>query len=145
VEQGGLSANVRFVGYLDRDGPLLDCFKAANVFIFASRTETQGLVVLEALALGVPVVSTAVMGTKTVLDGAHGAIVVEEDEALFADAVASVLTGRQLQISLAALAAEFVRTRWSSAEMAQRMHELYQRVASYVPIVASEVQSANLD
>ena len=46
---------------------LLDCYRAADVFVFASRTETQGLVLLESLALGVPVVSTAVLGTKEVL------------------------------------------------------------------------------
>ena len=65
-----------FVGYLDRRGALLDCYRAADVFVFASRTETQGLVLLESLALGVPVVSTAVLGTKEVLRNAAGAIVV---------------------------------------------------------------------
>jgi 1,2-diacylglycerol 3-alpha-glucosyltransferase len=36
--------------------------------VFTSRTETQGLVLLESLALGVPVVSTAVLGTNEVFD-----------------------------------------------------------------------------
>jgi glycosyltransferase involved in cell wall biosynthesis len=70
---------------------LLDCYRAGQVFVFASRTETQGLVLLEALALGTPVVSTAVMGTADVLKEAKGALVVEEDEATFADAVIRVL------------------------------------------------------
>ena len=65
--------NTLFVGYLDRRGALLDCYRAADVFVFASRTETQGLVLLESLALGVPVVSTAVLGTKEVLRDAAGA------------------------------------------------------------------------
>ena len=72
--QDGLAANTLFVGYLDRRGALLDCYRAADVFVFASRTETQGLVLLESLALGVPVVSTAVLGTKEVLRNAAGAI-----------------------------------------------------------------------
>ncbi|MBC7780651.1 MAG: glycosyltransferase, partial [Proteobacteria bacterium] len=63
----GIERNVRFVGYLDRDGALLDCYRAGDLFVFASRTETQGLVLLESMALGVPVVSTAVMGTRDVL------------------------------------------------------------------------------
>ena len=70
AHRGGRRAranNTLLVGYLDRRGALLDCYRAADVFVFASRTETQGLVLLESLALGVPVVSTAVLGTKEVL------------------------------------------------------------------------------
>ncbi|HVS03788.1 MAG TPA: glycosyltransferase, partial [Thermoanaerobaculia bacterium] len=52
----GVGANTLFVGYLDRRRELLDCYRAADAFLFASRTETQGLVLLEAMALGVPVV-----------------------------------------------------------------------------------------
>ena len=136
VAQSGLAENVRFVGYLDRDGPLLDCYKCADVFVFASRTETQGLGV-EAMA-PCAVVSTAVMGTKTVLQGARGAMVVEENEAEFASAVVKVLTDREFRTSLATQAAEFVEAQWSSAEMAHRMHELYEWVLSRAPVSASE-------
>jgi 1,2-diacylglycerol 3-alpha-glucosyltransferase len=45
----GLGDSVRFTGYLDRHRDCLpDCYAAADVFVFASRTETQGLVLLEA-------------------------------------------------------------------------------------------------
>ena len=67
VARMGLARCVRFVGYLDRNTALLDCYAAADVFVFASRTETQGLVLLEAMAQGTPVVSTAELGTKFVL------------------------------------------------------------------------------
>jgi 1,2-diacylglycerol 3-alpha-glucosyltransferase len=122
----GLRGNALFVGYLDRDGPLLDCYRGADAFVFASRTETQGLVLLEAMALGLPVVSTAVMGTRSVLDGARGAIVVDEDVARFAAALEMVLKCRELGTSLGAQAARHVRARWSGAEMARRMLDLYQ-------------------
>jgi glycosyltransferase involved in cell wall biosynthesis len=133
VADSGLAGNVRFVGNLDRSGPLLDCYRSANAFVFASKTETQGLVLLEAMALGVPVVSTAVLGTRFVLDGARGAIVVEEDEAGFASALQTVLTDRNLRVSLAAEARRFVAERWSSIEMAKRLLVLYERVCNSMP------------
>jgi len=128
VENEGLAHNVLFVGYLDRGTELRDCYCAADVFVFASRTETQGLVLLESLALGVPVVSTAVLGTKEVLHGAAGAIVVEENVGEFAAAVTRVLTEPGLRATLAAAAREFVATRWSSSEMARRLVRLYGEV-----------------
>ena len=45
-----LQQSVLFIGYLDRKQALPDCYAAADVFVFASRTETQGLVLLEAMA-----------------------------------------------------------------------------------------------
>jgi glycosyltransferase involved in cell wall biosynthesis len=121
----GLERHTLFVGYLDRRTALRDCYRAADVFVFASRTETQGLVLLESLALGVPVVSTAVLGTKEVLRDAAGAIVVAEDVEEFAAAVVKVLVDGDLRRSLAAAGRGFVAARWSSAEMASRLLRVY--------------------
>lgn len=124
----GLSDHTLFVGYLDRKRALLDCYRAADVFVFASRTETQGLVLLESLALGVPVVSTAVLGTREVLAGAHGALVVEEDVAAFARAVVDVLTQSQLREALATAGPSFVSRKWSSRETARQLLAVYEEL-----------------
>lgn len=87
----GLQDNVRFFGNLDRRTELLDCYRAGDVFVFASPTETQGLVLIEAMALGVPIVSTAVMGTATVLREARSARISEENVDTFAARVAQLL------------------------------------------------------
>ena len=71
----GLADHIRFIGYLERGQSLADCYCAGDAFVFASRTETQGLVLLEAMALGVPVVSTAVMGTREVLAQGRGCLI----------------------------------------------------------------------
>jgi 1,2-diacylglycerol 3-alpha-glucosyltransferase len=120
----GLSGRVRFVGYLDRDTELLDCYAAANVFVFASRTETQGLVLLEAMAQGAPVVSTAELGTRSILLPESGALVVPEEREAFAAAVVRVLEDRALSAELARRGRAYART-WSSAAMARRLAELY--------------------
>jgi 1,2-diacylglycerol 3-alpha-glucosyltransferase len=125
----GLAANVLFVGYLERSGPLLDCYRAANAFVFASRTETQGLVLLEALALGVPVVSTAVMGTADVLRDAAGALIAPEDEIGFARTVGRVLGDADLRRRLAH-AGPYDAARWSARALAERLAAVYVEVAA---------------
>jgi 1,2-diacylglycerol 3-alpha-glucosyltransferase len=123
----GVAERVRFVGYLERLPGLADCYAAADVFVFASRTETQGLVLLEAMAQGTAVVSIAELGTRTILTPESGAIVVPEDEAAFAYEVIRVLAAE----SLRSARAEQLRAhalKWSSREFARRVAATYQRV-----------------
>ena len=120
----GLGQNLLFVGYLDRESELLDCYRAGDMFVFASRTETQGLVLLESMALGVPVVALAEMGTRDILGPARGALVAEDDIGDFADKVLRLLQDPDLRAALAVDARAYVET-WSGPALAQRLLELY--------------------
>jgi glycosyltransferase involved in cell wall biosynthesis len=119
-----LESDVFFAGYLDRNTALLDCYAAANVFVFASRTETQGLVLLEAMAQGVPVVSTAELGTRSILKPGCGALVSQENRDEFAATVVRVLQDNNLQKELGERGLAYAKT-WSSAFMARRLADLY--------------------
>ena len=128
----GLNDSVHFAGYLERDTELLDCYAAADAFVFASRTETQGLVLLEAMAQGAAVVSTAELGTRSILVPGSGALVVPEEAGAFAAAVVRVLTDAGLREGMAARGLAYART-WSSAVMARRLAELYGELAALPP------------
>ena len=124
VKAKGLQDNVMFVGYLGRDGELQDCYAAGDTFVFASRTETQGLVLLEAMALGVPVVSTAVMGTKEVLAGGKGSLIAEENVDDFTAKTVMMLTDHELRERLSVEAREYAQT-WTAPVLANRMLDFY--------------------
>src|SRR5262249_44566875 len=119
ASQLGLDGNICFVGNLDRRTRLLDCYRAGDVFVFASPTETQGLVLREAMALGVPVVSTAVMGTATVLAGTRSARISVEDVSVFAQTVAELLRSPEQRRALAA-AGPGDAERWSAPALMAR-------------------------
>ena len=123
----GLDDNVLFVGNLHSLPDLVDCYSAADLFLFASRTETQGLVLLEAMALGVPVVSTAEMGTRDILRAERGAVVMEERIEPFAAKVVELLRDPAERRRIGAEGLEYVQE-WSAGEMAKRMAELYEEI-----------------
>ena len=124
-----MEQNVKFVGYLDRQSCLLDCYSAADAFVFASRTETQGLVLLEAMALGLPVVSTAVMGTHDIVSAATGAVVAPDNIEGFAREMVRILIDHQLRERLAAEAPKNA-LEWEAGTMAEKMLALYADVAA---------------
>lgn len=121
----GLADNVRFVGYLERRTELPACYCAADVFVFASRTETQGLVLLEAMALGVPVVALAEMGTRDVLREGQGCRIAPDDVAGFAAVAAPLLADRAAAQALGA-AGKAYAAEWSEARMGDAILALYQ-------------------
>jgi len=127
VRSLGIAEHVRFVGYLSRERELLDCYRAGDLFVFSSRTETQGLVLLEAMALGVPVVSTAHMGTADIMNPQRGARVAPDDEAEFANIVVQLLEDAPRRAAMSAEARAYAAT-WSASVMADRLAGLYSAV-----------------
>jgi glycosyltransferase involved in cell wall biosynthesis len=123
----GLTDNVLFVGYLSRQGALADCYRAGDAFVFASRTETQGLVLLEAMSLGVPVVSTAIMGTRDILLGGQGALVAEENAVDFASKVRRLLDDADLRQRLGEQGREYAH-QWTAEGPAQALLAFYEEM-----------------
>jgi len=124
VQQAALDEHVRFLGYLDRDSELHDCYRAADLFVFASRTETQGLVLLEAMALGTPVVALAAMGTRDILESQQGCRIAPDDPALFATVVGQLLQDQATLQALGREARRYART-WRTETLSGRLVELY--------------------
>jgi len=127
VRSLGLTQQVRFVGYLSRERELLDCYRAGDLFVFSSKTETQGLVLLESLALGVPVISTAHMGTADIVNPQRGARVAPDDESEFANIVVRLLDDAPRRAAMSSEGRAYAAT-WSAAAMADRLAGLYSAV-----------------
>jgi 1,2-diacylglycerol 3-alpha-glucosyltransferase len=124
----GLDGSVHFLGYFDRHGELQDCYSAADIFVFSSLTETQGLVLLEAMAQGVPVVAIPRMGTIDILGPGLGCRQAPEDREGFAQVVYDLLADAGARSALGAQAREYAHT-WASIRMAQRLSALYASLA----------------
>jgi 1,2-diacylglycerol 3-alpha-glucosyltransferase len=123
----GIADRVRFIGYLDRTQGLPDCYAGADAFVFASRTETQGLVLLEAMASGLPVVALSAMGTTDIVEPRMGAIVARDEVADFADQLSALLADDARRLGMCHVAKLFAR-RWSEHATAINMNAVYRRV-----------------
>ena len=83
----GVLKRVHFAGVL-KGQALLDAYHAMDVFIFASKSETQGIVVAEAMAAGLPVVGLDAPGVREVVkDLKNGRLLMEESRKKFSSAL----------------------------------------------------------
>jgi glycosyltransferase involved in cell wall biosynthesis len=125
VKSLGIERNVQFIGYLDRNTELNACYKAADIFVFASKSETQGLVLLEAMAQGTPVVAIAELGTASILIEGQGAMIAAENKSEFAQKVHHLLTNHMQRKELGECARAYAHSKWSAATQTERMVKFY--------------------
>ncbi|MDR5865437.1 glycosyltransferase [Halomonas koreensis] len=90
AEVAGVDERVHFAGRLQGQA-LIDAYHAMDVFAFASHSETQGMVVAEAMAAGLPVVAVSAPGVvEVVVDGENGRLLAEDDAAAMAAALVAL-------------------------------------------------------
>lgn len=133
----GLGARVTFAGTLTGE-ELVSAYRAADVFVFASTSETQGLVVLEAMAAGAPVVAVDAPGVRDVVQtGENGFLVPEGDAGGFAARILEVLGDGTLHARLSAGALRTARS-MSIENTAIRVQDLYTQVIRNPRVGAKE-------
>jgi sugar transferase (PEP-CTERM/EpsH1 system associated) len=104
---------------------------ALDVFVLSSRTEGLPLVIPEAMAMGLPVVSTAVGGIPTVIDeGRTGFLVPAGDAAALGAALARLASDRALADTCGRLGRETALARYSRERMVRDYLDLYEQVLS---------------
>ncbi len=125
----GVHNNIRFVEP-QAHHMLSTYYRAADVVVVPSRSESFGLVALEAAACGIPVVASAVGGLLTIIDdGETGYLVPRRDPALFAEHIDELLAHPTMARAMGAKAAEKARHyTWSFA--AARLRRVYADVST---------------
>ena len=136
IDELGVREQVRFVEPQPHH-ILSTYYRAADVVVVPSRSESFGLVALEAAACGIPVVASAVGGLLTLVDeGETGFLIEQRDPHQFAQRIASIIDNPHLAASMSVRAAERARRyTWSFA--AARLRRVYADVAVHELVACS--------
>lgn len=128
--QRGIADRVRFLGRRE-DVPQL--LAACDVFALPSLYEGSSLAVLEAMAAGIPIVSSAIGGTDELIeDGRSGLLVAPGDAGGLAAALRRVIDDPALRESLAARARERVEAGLTREQMAARVGAVHRELLGEV-------------
>jgi 1,2-diacylglycerol 3-alpha-glucosyltransferase len=122
----GVADAILFTGYIERR-KLQQFYCKAEVFVFASKVESQGMVVLEAMACGTPVVAIGKMGTREVMGGDAGGFMVDDDLHEFAEKVDLLLNNPEIRSVKAEEALRHAEL-WTMDVQAKKMLKLYRKL-----------------
>ncbi len=121
----GVTDRVHFTGRLQGQA-LIDAYHAMDVFAFASHSETQGMVVAESMAAGLPVVAIDAPGVReVVVHGRNGRLLGEDDVDALAEALVA-LADPGVRLPLAEVALETAAD-YDEARCAERCLAVYRR------------------
>jgi len=126
AEELQISDRVYFTGGRDRKD-VIDSYNVADIFWFASFSETQGLVILESLTAGTPVVALGRLGVYELLKNKEsGGIMLDElEEEAFINGVESLLDDKEEYEKRALMGKKFVKKNFSLQHSVEEMLKLY--------------------
>jgi glycosyltransferase involved in cell wall biosynthesis len=127
VSDAGLGPRVRMTGFLSDERLLVAAFREARVFVLPSEYESFGLVLLEALAQGTPVIASRVGGIpEFVPDGKAGMLVPPGDAGPLGEALLSLWDDAPLRERLGRFGRSKVVPRYTWDRVVDRLLEVYQ-------------------
>ena len=124
----GLNGRVSFLGWQNR-AQVGDLLRRCDVFVLPSRSEPFGIVIIEAMACGKPVVASAVGGIPEIIhQGENGILVEPEDPAALGDAILRVLEDEGLRAEIGRNGLKTVRRSFRSQHNGARYEGLFQHL-----------------
>ncbi|MGB4504610.1 MAG: glycosyltransferase family 4 protein [Syntrophaceticus sp.] len=119
----GVEDQVVFTGKLAPE-TIAGAYRSADIFVFPSVTETQGIVLVEAMAAGLPVVAKAAYGSLAMVDDGVTGYLCQGDEHEFAAKTLSILNDPELKMRMSEAALRKAEN-LSADKMALRMERAY--------------------
>ncbi len=129
----GMADRLHLVGSLEGQ-ELTDAYHAMDTFVFASQSETQGMVVIEAMAAGKPVIAVDATGIREVVnDGRNGRLLESENQDTFAAALRDMAQATPRQKAKYSEAARATAQEFSMQKSAQKLARIYDEVMQRKP------------
>lgn len=116
--------NIMFTGYIKRE-QIPKIYKAANVFAFPSTSETQGLVIAEAMTSGLPVIAVKDSATADIVTNNYNGYLTNKNIKDFSGKIKKVLNGKKIHAKFSKNAKETVKN-FSIEKKSKELLGLYQ-------------------
>lgn len=125
IKANGLEKEVILTGRIE-NAQVPAYQKACDAFLFSSKSETQGIVILEAMAAGNPVIAVKASGVEDMVVNGLNGYMTEENPILWAEKIVTLMLDEELKKQVS-YGAYITATKYSENKIAQRAAEAYNR------------------
>ena len=123
TEKEHLKDRVVFSGYLPKEEVVL-AYKSSKIFIFSSKTETQGLVIAEAMSVGLPVVAVSDLAIADMVKDKKNGFLVKSNSKDFASKVDIILQDKSLYNKMSKNSINFAKE-FSAEKLTKKLENIY--------------------
>jgi 1,2-diacylglycerol 3-alpha-glucosyltransferase len=127
VKDAGVELQVIVPGFVPNDEKK-NYYAAGDVYVNASKSETQGMVISEAMYCGLPIVAVAATGVKDLVENNVTGLLVKENQEAFAAAVQKLIDDKPLRERFSQNAQKIAHEKYTSSVCAEKMLEVYGEV-----------------
>lgn len=126
-ENNGISDKVIFAGVIGR-GEIKNYFAAGDIFVYGSKSETQGMILTEAMYAGLPIVAVCATGiTSLVQNNKNGFLTCVTGEKEFAYMITKLILDKNLRKKTGEESAKIARENFTASVCAQKLLEVYKK------------------
>ncbi len=126
VEREGLIRKIIFPGIIEKDD-MKNYFKAADIFVYASKSETQGTIITESMYSALPIVALDATGSSSLIENEKTGILAPDNENEFAKAINMLIKDDEKRKILGENAKAVAESKYTSEVCADRMLETYKK------------------
>jgi len=127
VEKENLKEKIIFGGLVKKED-LKNYLAAGDIYVGASKSETQGMNMSEAMYMGLPIVAVSATGTDSLVRNGENGILVPENAKEFEKAVEKLVADSDLRKKMSLASAKIARENFTDEVCARKMLEIYQKL-----------------
>ncbi len=124
VKESGVERQVIFAGFVSGNAKK-DYYAAGDIFVYASKSETQGMILSEAMYSGLPLVAVKAPGAQDLIEDGVNGLLVSESSDEFAAAIEKIIADKKLREKFSENSKKIGREKYANTVCAEKMLEVY--------------------
>ena len=127
IKELNLEEKIFLAGEVEKED-VKDYYAAGDIFVYASKSETQGMIISEAMYMGLPIVAVKSTGVEDLVEDGISGFLVQEENVKFSEAVEKLVNDEKLRGKISDQGKRIVHEKYTAKICTQKLLVIYERL-----------------